>query len=85
MLLHYALKLRTIDFENVGVEKREAETLGMGIAVRTDCRKRTQRTPSGKIFALFAVSCGQWIGLIVADPKGLAPSAFPQTTGCSSD
>lgn len=21
----------------------------------------------------------------MADPKGLAPSAFPQTTGCSSD
>ena len=28
LLLHYALKLRTIDFGNVGVEKRAAENLG---------------------------------------------------------
>ena len=59
---HVAATPRAEDSERiklryVGAEKREAETLGISLAVR----------------------------LKLADPKGLAPSAFPSTTGCSSD
>ena len=34
LLLHYALKLQTIDFENVGVEIVMPKTLEHGFAVR---------------------------------------------------
>ena len=93
-LLHYALmaplflrrsvprQSRNDSMPDYAVEQKMSERAGQRFAGHTpwqrSCGRFTEIRPF-QLFTFHSAFCTQ----MVADPKGLAPSAFPQTTGCS--